>query len=75
MIKSLDLGLKVSSGDGRNITDWHLEQFHERYARRVISYEQRGVQERNRDRGLDLGLEASSGDGHNVTDLVLGAVP
>ena len=31
MTESLDLGLKVSSGDSHNITDWHLEQFHERY--------------------------------------------
>ena len=26
-----DLGLEVSSGDGHNVTDWCLEQFHERY--------------------------------------------
>ena len=31
MVETLDLGLEASSGDGRNVTDWCLEQFRESY--------------------------------------------
>ena len=37
MTESLDLGLEASSGDGHNVTDWCLEQFHERYGDESIT--------------------------------------
>ena len=37
MTEALDLGLEASSGDGHNVTDWCLEQFHERYDDKSIT--------------------------------------
>ena len=72
MTKSLDLwASKHPPATATTFTDWHLEQFHERHALRVISCEQRGVQERTVTESLDLSLEGSSGDSHSVTDWCL----
>ena len=37
MTETLDLGLEASSGDGHNVTDWCLKQFHERYGDESIT--------------------------------------
>ena len=37
MTEALDLGLEASSGDGHNVTDWCLGQFHERYGDESIT--------------------------------------